>query len=339
MKAFETISKHYSLVITPKYFRKTKRIFLSIVCLILLCLIFVPWQQTSKGTGKVIAFSPDDRQQKIEAPIYGRIGKWYVNEGSVVQKGQPIVEVLDNDPQILDRIRTERNAVLKRLDALKQGAETSKINVDRQNDLYKKGLSSKRDYELSLLEYSKYLAEEAKASAELTKIDIKLARQSNQVITSPVNGIILNRMQGLNSQFVKDGDTLATIVPKTSSRAVEIWIDGNDMPLIHAKDKVRLQFEGWPALQFSGWPNLSFGTFGGIVSFVDPTDDGSGRFRIVIIPDVNDTAWPDSNYLRQGVRTVGWVLLNQVSLGYELWRQFNGFPPGSQDKWKKTFSK
>ena len=31
-------------------------------------------------------------------------------------------------------------------------------------------------------------------------------------------------------------------------------------------------------------------------------------------------------FLRQGVRVNGWVLLSQVTLGYELWRIFNGFP-------------
>ena len=36
---------------------------------------------------------------------------------------------------------------------------------------------------------------------------------------------------------------------------------------------------------------------------------------------------PDNRWLRQGVRANGWVLLNQVKLGFELWRQFNGFPP------------
>ena len=40
--------------------------------------------------------------------------------------------------------------------------------------------------------------------------------------------------------------------------------------------------------------------------------------------------------LRQGVRTNGWVLLGQVPLGYELWRQINGFPPlPSVDKGEK----
>jgi hypothetical protein len=29
-------------------------------------------------------------------------------------------------------------------------------------------------------------------------------------------------------------------------------------------------------------------------------------------------------------RAVAWVLLDEVSLGFELWRQFNGFPASSQ---------
>ena len=31
--------------------------------------------------------------------------------------------------------------------------------------------------------------------------------------------------------------------------------------------------------------------------------------------------------MRQGARANGFVLLDQVSLGYELWRQSNDFPP------------
>ena len=45
------------------------------------------------------------------------------------------------------------------------------------------------------------------------------------------------------------------------------------------------------------------------------------------IPDEEDEPWPEPRFLRQGVRTKGFVLLDEVSLGYELWRQANGFPP------------
>ena len=109
--------------------------------------------------------------------------------------------------------------------------------------------------------------------------------------------------------------------------AVELWVSGNDMPLLHARDKTRLQFEGWPAIQFVGWPSVSVGTFGGQVTLIDATDDGTGRFRVVVAPDPADEQWPTTRYLRQGVRANGWVLLRQVPLGFELWRRFNGFPP------------
>ncbi len=51
-----------------------------------------------------------------------------------------------------------------------------------------------------------------------------------------------------------------------------------------------------------------------------------GLFRTVIVPD---GAWPEPVFLRQGVRVHGWVQLGKVPLWYELWRQFNGFPPES----------
>ena len=97
-------------------------------------------------------------------------------------------------------------------------------------------------------------------------------------------------------------------------------------PLIEPGRHVRLQFEGWPAIQFAGWPSVAVGTFGGKVAFVDATDDGFGAFRIVVVPD-GDEPWPEGRFLRQGVRANGWILLDEVRLGFELWRQFNGFPP------------
>lgn len=137
-----------------------------------------------------------------------------------------------------------------------------------------------------------------------------------------------NGLEG--SEPVKKGDQLCVIVPDVAELSVEMKISGNDMPLVHEGDRVRLQFEGWPAVQFVGWPSVAVGTFGGKVNRVSPTDDGKGNFQIVVSPDTGvdgKEPWPDSRYLRQGVRVSGWVLLKRVPLGYEIWRQLNGFPP------------
>ena len=96
-----------------------------------------------------------------------------------------------------------------------------------------------------------------------------------------------------------------------------------------------LQFEGWAAVQFASYPEAATGTFEGRVYLVDPTSDGHGKFRILVEPAPGAT-WPDEAFLRQGVRAQGWVILNEVRLGYEVWRLLNGFPPAREVKAKES---
>jgi membrane fusion protein, adhesin transport system len=166
-----------------------------------------------------------------------------------------------------------------------------------------------------------------KQNAELTKVDVRVARQLNQQVRAPVDGTILRILARQGGEQVKAADALAVLVPRAGSDIVELWVNGNDAPLISPGRKVRLQFEGWPAIQFAGWPSVAVGTFGGRVLFVDATDNGQGKFRVLVEPDPDDRDWPARRFLRQGVRANGWVLLNQVPIWFELWRQFNAFPP------------
>lgn len=285
-----------------------------------------PWQQTAPGTGRVIAYSPTERQQNISATVEGRLGKWYVQEGTFVKKGAPIVDIEDNDPGILENLRAERSAVLNRYKLAQQATQLAKINVERQLNLFNQGISAKRTYELAKLDYARHASEEENSRVALAGIDIRLARQHRQHIVAPIDGTILRRFSGEQSVLVRAGDVIAELVPETNSRAIELWVDSNDLPLIQRGDIARLQFEGWPAIQFSGWPSVAVGTFGGVVAVVDAAANQQGKFRLLIVPGKNDH-WPNPKYLRQGVRAHGWVLLSQVKLGYELWRRFNGFPP------------
>lgn len=170
-------------------------------------------------------------------------------------------------------------------------------------------------------------AEEATSRAELARVSVRVSRQEAQLIRAPRSGTILRLLAGQGGEMVKVGEPLFILVPDTEARAVELWVSGNDAPLITPGRAVRLQFEGWPAVQFTGWPSVAVGTFGGLVSFVDAADDGKGKFRVVVTPDPGTEEWPPARFLRQGTRTHGWLLLDEVRLGWELWRQFNGFPP------------
>jgi hypothetical protein len=167
----------------------------------------------------------------------------------------------------------------------------------------------------------------AKARVEIARMDVRVARQRAQRVVAPMDGTILRVLARQSGEQLKAGAVLLTIVPASRQNVVELWVQGNDMPMVTAGRDVRLQFEGWPALQFTGWPAVAVGTFGGRVILVDAADNGRGQFRVLVEPDANDTPWPSGHFLRQGVRANGWVMLNVVPLGYEIWRQFNGFPP------------
>lgn len=319
--------KSMSQVKTPAYFRHTQRLLLGGFLALTVALALIPWQQTSKGTGRVVALSPTDRTQTVDAPVDGRLGTWHVQEGSAVKEGDPIVSITDVDPEILNRLEVEKRAVAARIQAAKLSINNAKSNLDRQEALLAQGISSTLQVERARIEVARFESDLAHAQAELQRTEVRVSRQKSQFITSPRSGTVLRRRLGEGSQLVKAGEEVAVIVPDTTSRSVELWVSGNDVPLIEAGRKVRIQFEGWPAIQFSGWPSVAVGTFGGVVSVVDAADDGMGRFRILVVPDPSEPVWPSARYLRQGARASGWVLLNEVKLGYELWRQFNGFPP------------
>jgi multidrug efflux pump subunit AcrA (membrane-fusion protein) len=368
-------------------------------------LAYSPWQQSISGSGRVIAMTPVERQQTVSAPVDGRVIRWHVVEGSRVKANDLIVEISDNDPGVMDRLRSELSAArereqsltdriaglrasresalaaadsrigmaAERMSAAERGLEAAdatlvaaRLNLDRQEQLHKRGLTATRSVELAKMDHDRAVAEversrnalnaaredlkatqadrqkvendyqalledakasRASATGAVRPIETRLVRQSTQEVRAPRDGVILRLLAQPGSEVLKAGQALAVLVPDTSQTVVELWINGNDMPLLHVNDKVRLQFEGWPAIQFVGWPSVAVGTFGGEVLLVDATDDGTGRFRILVAPDHNDEPWPEARYLRQGVRANGWVLLRQVKLGFELWRRFNGFPP------------
>lgn len=394
---------------------------------VLLAMLLLPWQQTARGTGRVIAYFPTERPQTVESPIYGRVANWGNNivEGARVKKDDFILEIRDNDASRSQRLTDQMANTQEKIRLLKTKAETygrqvedlteakkmliqageelieaakqkisaeeqglraaragevqTKANFERQKALRDLGIQAGKEIEQELRKYeeaqAKYLAaqayvSEAKnnlqakiheleqksreaetkidyaramqqealgdvqlASKDLLDIEGKAAQFESRRVLAPRDGIIFKLFVSENAEMLKEGDALFTIVPEITDHAVELLVDGNDIPLVDIGSEVRLQFHGFPAVQFvSGWPKVSRGTFGATVVAIDATDT-KGKFRILVRPPTGDEPWgqnekwPDDRFLRQGVRVNGWVMLNQVTLGYEIWRQLNGFPP------------
>lgn len=410
--------------------------FILLVLLVLwtIAMFFTTWQQSAKGTGKVVAYVPQERQQTVSSPTKGVVTEVApgLREGMRVEKDDFILSLEPYAANLRDQLDAQKlnlNTKLATANAkrevyaqneidfeaakdaavsaaeqlieaakadwdaqleLKPGYEAkalqARLNYERQKGLADKRIKPTKEIEklkkdldvaksdlasLTLkiesarekweakkdertqkereaktkVDYARAMQQDAigQASAiekELADIDIKLAELDRMRIVAPRDGVIFRLPVYERGQAVKEGDSLFTIVPDVSEQIVELWVAGNDMPLIQRGNHVRLQFEGWPALQFVGWPSAAVGTFGGEVEAIDPADDGKGKFRIQVKPAPGEE-WPSERYLRQGVRANGWVMLNKVRLGYEIWRQLNGFPPvvspdePKEDKGKK----
>jgi outer membrane protein TolC len=224
-------------------------------------LVTVPWVQTTSGPGVVTALNPNDRMQEIDTLVSGRIQEWFVRDGSEVRTGDPIVRIVDNDPQLLERLQAERGQVAARLDAAEAAARTAEIDLRRTQELFEGGLAASREVEQARIRFEERRAAVADAAAALSRVDVSLSRQSVQVVRAPRDGVILRVDAGDTATVVDAGQRVATFVPAGVERAVELFVDGRDVALVRPGAAVRLQFEGWPAVQFSGWPSIAVGTF------------------------------------------------------------------------------
>lgn len=165
--------------------------------------------------------------------------------------------------------------------------------------------------------------------AQVTKLENEFANYSMRndlyYIRAPRSGYINRAVQGGIGETFKEGDRLVGIMPAKYDMAVETYVEPIDLPLMHIGEKVRIEFDGWPAIIFSGWPNVSYGTYGGTVVAVETFISDNGKYRVLLAPDPDDHEWPEALRVGSGATTI--ALLEDVPIWFELWRQLNGFPP------------
>lgn len=323
---------------TPRVFLITAWMVALAITVAALVMVFVPWVQTANGDGQVVALNPEDRAADVAALVSGRIAEWYVKDGELVASGQPIARVIDLDPDFLSRLAAERAQIEAEIASVTQSRATAMLDVNRAQALWREGLIARRDVELAQIKVAEGGAKLAESRAKLQRIDVQVARQSSQVVRAPRAGRIQMVNAALSGGVVSAGTILASVAPETATRAVALYIDGRDIALVRPGQQVRLEFEGWPAIQFSGWPSLAQGIFDGRVRALDPTSNAGGLFRVLIEPAPGKQPWPDLRFTKLGAKVRGWIQMETVPVGYELWRQLNDFPLEFSDDIKASMS-
>ncbi len=230
-------------------------------------------------------------------------------------------------------------------DKAKLTSQENKLNVSRQellNAQLELG-SIEADFQEKLAkaqsDRSSAVSYRAEADGEISKLRNKISsvdiRRGLYVVRAPQDGYVVQPIKAGIGETIKEGEPIATLQPANPQLAVELYVQAMDVPLIQTGRTVRLQFDGWPAIQFSGWPTVSVGTFGGQVAVIDAMSTTGGTYRVLVRPLVQEGDQPWPTQLRVGSGVYGWVMLDDVPVWYELWRQLNGFPPSLQQEPKQ----
>lgn len=228
------------------------------------------------------------------------------NKRNTMQKAQ--AEMISGENKLL----TSRNALIN--------AEVELISIQAQY----------RD-DIAKAESEKFTAmsDMYDAEAVVTKLQNQYMNYSVRTglyyITAPQNGYITKAIRSGIGETIKEGTPILSVMPSSYDLAVSMYVRPIDLPLLEIGAPVRIQFDGWPAIVFSGWPNTSFGTYGGKVFAIDNFISENGMYRVLVSPAKDDRPWPEA--LRVGAGTSNMLLLKDVPIWYELWRQINGFPP------------
>jgi multidrug efflux pump subunit AcrA (membrane-fusion protein) len=218
----------------------------------------------------------------------------------------------------------KKTVIENKIAQTKQEIENNQVEQNSAIQEYMEKMQKAEGERLSSLsDANTSLADAAKLDNQATNYQM---RNKMYVITAPQDGQVVQVKKSGIGEIIKDGESIGTVVPAgLSNFAVEVFVRPVDLPLIDRGQKVRLIFDGFPTIVFTGWPEGSYGTFGGEIVAFENTISENGMFRVLVTPDRDDKPWPRQIKVGSGAKSI--VLLKNVSIWYELWRNINGFPP------------
>ncbi len=200
------------------------------VFVIFFLVLFLPWTQNVKGSGKLTTFSPNERPQTIQSIIGGRIDKWYIKEGDFVKKGDTICHLTEVkeaylDPNLLkatdlqiqakstsiesynQKINSQDEQIKYNLESLKLKLNQA-INKNEQNSLKiiadsNDFIAASLDYEVAQTRFKRQEELYNKGLVSLTDFETRKLKfqETNAKKVSTYNKFISTKSDLLNSQI------------------------------------------------------------------------------------------------------------------------------------------
>ncbi|MEA1916970.1 MAG: hypothetical protein U9N42_05500 [Campylobacterota bacterium] len=107
-----------------------------LIFIALIVMLFLPWQQTVRGQGTLIAYDSTQRDYSILAPIDGFIDEFYVGENEFVKKGAKLFHMVDLDENYILKLQNNKEA----LEAQYSNTELELLNLENNKNNIEKNL-------------------------------------------------------------------------------------------------------------------------------------------------------------------------------------------------------
>ncbi|MBC6988054.1 HlyD family secretion protein [Hymenobacter sp. BT491] len=162
---------------TPRTGRVLARWCGVLALLVLLC-GFLPWTQNIRSTGALTTLRPQDRPQTVPSTIAGRILRWRVQEGQLVQRGDTLVEIAEIkdkffDPELL--ARTREQLVAKEASLRENGAKA--VALGQQQTALRQALKVSLDKARNKVRQTRLKVQSDSAELVAANTDFAIARQ------------------------------------------------------------------------------------------------------------------------------------------------------------------
>ncbi len=182
---------------------------------------------------------------EIGSQVSGTINNIFVDFNSAVKKGDPLAEI---DPTPFNSQLKQAQADLKKADA---DAEIAKALQRANEELYKKRLISKEEYDDSRAKYSSAIAtlEQRKAALEIVKANL-----DNTTIRSPIDGIVISRKFNIG-QIVTSGQSfslLFLIAEDLSRMKLDAHVSEADIGKVKNEQEAEFTVDAYPNQAFKG---------------------------------------------------------------------------------------
>lgn len=180
-------------------------------------------------------------RSELAAKLPGRVGKMYVDEGSVVRKGQPVLE-LETDYTRINLQRAEADA--QRAAAAEADADR---DLSRKKELIAKDSIPRATYDRSASTYDQARAAHASAVAQANMFRQQL---SDSVLRSPIDGVVAEKRTDVGQRL---GDaTVALVVVQTSPLKLRFRVPEKYLAQVHRGQDVKATVDPYPGQLFTG---------------------------------------------------------------------------------------